>query len=91
MNSYTREGSCAYGRFPNRDRGHAAPAIEDRHESFSDARALPILARTAWPRSPSLTGAPNNSRIATPVLGVCPSIEGILLAKDERVGFHLAA
>jgi hypothetical protein len=32
-----------------------------------------------------------NSRIATPVLGVCPSIEGILLAKDERVGFHLAA
>jgi hypothetical protein len=24
-------------------------------------------------------------------LGVCPSIEGILLAKDERVGFHLAA
>jgi hypothetical protein len=24
-------------------------------------------------------------------LGACPSIEGILLAKDERVGFHLAA
>jgi adenylate cyclase len=25
------------------------------------------------------------------LLGACPSIEGILLAKDERVGFHLAA
>jgi len=23
------------------------------------------------------------------VLGACPSIERILLAKDERVGFHL--
>jgi hypothetical protein len=24
-----------------------------------------------------------------PPLGACPSIERILLAKDERVGFHL--
>ena len=25
------------------------------------------------------------------LLGACPGIERILLAKDERVGFHLAA